>query len=670
MKIINMNSEVEKYGTVAIYPDNTRNILYELHDNEKLFVYYMTEASKPFTRIYIEQNCVHNFKLLELFRMFYLNKSKFNNEFNADVEKYFAYLLVNSGMRNELEDIKVTPIDLDLNYLTEENIYNSILLITNSLEYHKSVEYLFNFDGIKGTVDNSIVESGNNYYDEGFTDNMFSLLPENKKHINSYYSVKNGNQIVNLYSVNDKYSKELIKSCFNLQKALDIAKENHELFDEHTVNSIIDLIKFFETGDEEYFRSHSKHWLKIKSKIQYTMGFIEVYKDPKAIIGEASAEVTVRKDLEKLNPVLLELEKNLPIDSNHKRDITSSSIMNVSLNKVLFSAGAYGPLRFIAAYCLPNYGDIREDIGSKQVIYEEEKSKVLNKDIVEKFSTTLKKELINKYDMENNINKDIWNLQVVLHETIGHASGKLFERIITDYDLSILGNSVKIGDIIKVDDIIFNKLIKVDKSSLEELRAEINALYISVFEMKILQVNDMYNGWYEKLGEDKLKKQCIINMVETALRRYGTQVEGFVSIIGAHARANILIMNYLIEKEAVKLNEELVMHNEKEYKLYEIIVTNLEKACDVIKELVGIIQSIKSTADGEKCKIMFDKYTSYPVTIEKGNIIRNNIIDVKLILSDGIQQCARKFPKYVLENGTVKIEEYKNIFDQMSYLFE
>jgi hypothetical protein len=58
------------------------------------------------------------------------------------------------------------------------------------------------------------------------------------------------------------------------------------------------------------------------------------------------------------------------------------------------------------------------------------------------------------------------------------------------------------------------------------------------------------------------------------------------------------------------------------------------------------------------------------VTIEKGNIIRYNIIDVKLILSDGIQQCARKFPKYVLENGTVKIEEYKNIFDQMSYLFE
>lgn len=665
-----MSATIEKYGTVAIYPDTIRNILSDLHDNEKLFVYYMSEASKPFTKMYIDQNCKYNFKLIQLFYMFYRNKSKFGEQFNLDVDKYLAYLLVNSGMRNELEDIKVTPIDLGLDSLTEENIYNSILLITNSLEYHQCVEYLFNFDKVKGTVDDSITESGNDYYDEKFTDKMFVDLPQSKKHINSYYSVKDGNPVVSLYSVNDKFSKELTTTCHNLQKALDIAKENPELFDEHTVNSLSDLIKFFETGDEEYFRSHSKHWLKIKSKIQYTMGFIEVYKDPKSIIGEASAEVTVRKNLDKLNPVLLELEKNLPIDNNHRRDILSSSVMNVSLNKILFGAGAYGPVRLLAAYCLPNYDDIRAEVGSKQVIYEMEKSKVLNKSLVDKFRTKSQKEFMEKYDPEDLIDEDIWNLQVILHETVGHASGKLFERTVTKYDVSILGDSVKVGDILKVDEFVFNKLIQSDKSSLEELRAEINALYMSVFEVKTLQENGMYNGWYEKLGEVKLKEKCIVNMVQTALRRYTSQVENFTSVIGAHARANVLIMNYLIENNAVKINEEVVNHEDKDYNVYEIVVTDLEKACEKIKELVGIVQSVKSTADGERCKLMFDKYTISPTTIEKGNEIRNNLNDIKLLLSDGVKQTARKFPKYVLENGKVKVEEHKNIFDQMSYLLE
>lgn len=658
-----MSLEIEKYDSIKIYSDNIRNIIHELHDNEKLFVYYMTEASKPFTKMYIHQNCKYNYKLIQLFYMFYFNKSKFTEQFNLDVEKYLAYLLVNSGMRSEIKDVKMTPIDLDLTSLTEENIYNSILLITNSLEYHQCVEYLFSFDNVKGTVDGSITESGNNYYDEKFTDKMFADLPQSKKHINSYYSVKDGNPVVSFYSVNDKFSTELTTTCHNLQKALDIAKENTELFDEHTVNSLSDLIKFFETGDEEYFRSHSKHWLKIKSRIQYTMGFIEVYKDPKSIIGEASAEVTVRKDIDKLNPVLLELEKKLPINDNYKRDPSSMSIMNVSFNKILFGAGSYGPRKHFSAYCLPNYDDIKAEYGSKQIIYETDKPKS-NED---KFKTKLEKEFIEKYDPENTIRKDIHQLHLILHETIGHASGKFFERIVTDYDVSILGDSVKVGDILKVDDVVFNKLIQIDKSSLEELRAEVNALYMSVFEIKTLEENGMYNGWYKKLGETKLKEKCIVNMLQNALHRYSSQINNFTSIKKAHARANILIMNYLIEDGGVILNEEIVTYDDKEYKLYEINVFDLDKACEKIKELVGIVQSIKSTADGERCKLMFDKYTTYPISIKKGNEIKVNLENIK---STDVKQIARKFPKYVLENGKVKVEEYKNIFDQMSYLLD
>ena len=68
------------------------------------------------------------------------------------------------------------------------------------------------------------------------------------------------------------------------------------------------------------------------------------------------------------------------------------------------------------------------------------------------------------------------------------------------------------------------------------MRAEINALYISVFETEVLRVNGLYKSstgtcWYDKLETRKVQEQCIISMTASALGRYSSQAEDFKKMV-------------------------------------------------------------------------------------------------------------------------------------------
>ena len=156
---------------------------------------------------------------------------------------------------------------------------------------------------------------------------------------------------------------------------------------------------------------------------------------------------------------------------------------------LLFSSGAYGPQVLTAAYCLPNYDDIRAEVGSKQILYKLPPSveSKLNPELAKQFRTKSRQEFINKYDPENMIFEDLWDVQVLLHETIGHSSARLHKHTFkTGENLTINEKTYNVGDTIDVTIDNYNEFITKDSSSLEELRAEINALYMSITEIDIL----------------------------------------------------------------------------------------------------------------------------------------------------------------------------------------
>ncbi|MEX2437776.1 MAG: hypothetical protein WD449_00820 [Candidatus Babeliales bacterium] len=394
------------------------------------------------------------------------------------------------------------------------------------------------------------------------------------------------------------------------------------------VTSLELLMKFFATGDEQYFREHSKEWLKTNSRLDYTTGFIEVYEDPKAVRGEYASEVTIKSlNMEELNKVLPGCEAKLPFPAEYKRkglDDGTATLPNASINVIAFGSGGYGPLLFTAAYCLPNYNDIRSECGSKQIIYKEEASLALL------LQPKLYKQLSYLQDHrtwheENDpnfaLNKDIWTLQVILHETLGHGSGALAQGI---------------------DETAVNNNLGKYFSAHEELRAEIIALLTSIDNYDQFASMGLLHEWPKKLSKSELINKLIENMAATGLRRLIAQPDSATTINGAHSQANYTIMNYLIDNKGLELIQEPRIIGEDTFTVLGVKVSNQKQALKSINELAVLVQTIKSTANK---KNVHDLFEAYGTKIRNPNHITWAKACNKKVM-DGIKGIVRLFPEY------------------------
>lgn len=644
---------------------------------ERVFVYVMQRAILPFNRIYRDQNHRHSNDLIEFLEHLLANETLLASYFVNQVKMYLVYLWICHGtyFLREDGDNKRTPHRLGLNYLTMENFQEAAVVT----DYGKNMDFLGKMldpnvekDYI---VSGSIEKSSNNFYGPEFTKEHYQSFPsEIQNRLNVYFDLDNqGKPCATYYSTQGKYADELKVSVYWLRKILDHVKMFSDHFDSHLVNSIRLLIEYFESGDEAKYKEHCIEWLQTSSNVDYTLGFIEKYHDPNNIRGDARGEVTVKTvPMKKLTSVLLEIEQNIPVAPEYKRNNTNA-VMNTSVNQILFSAGAYGPAVIVAAYCLPNYDDIRTQYGSKQVIYKlpDSLEGLLDPLLYNQFRSSSETIFINKYDPEDKLTGVLWDVQVILHETIGHASGKLHKHTFKEGEnLVIKGVTYNVGDTIDVTTDNLSEFLKNDQCPLEELRAEINALYMSIAEMDRLNQEGLFKDWLSKLSKRQLQEQCIIKMCNHMFRRYLLQAPDMTEIKGAHAKANISLANYLLASGGVKIIDESKIIDGTTYHLLDFEVTNFEQAWKNIIELVQIVQLIKSTGDGVGCKELFEKYTKYPVTIEMARKYRQYLVEKRNKLIGNRKMRSRLFYNYVpiLTDNVltdVKIDdELMDVFEQ------
>ena len=636
----------------------------DLPSEERVFIYLMSRAMIPFNRIHRDQNHCCSNEIIELFESLYHGRSSLDPALVADIETYLVYLWTNHGIyfRGEDCDTKRTPVKLGLTHLTPENL----IVAMEKLKLSPLDERLFpvifeNGVDAEMVVPGCIEKSGNNYYGRGFTEEHYLSFPADVRNsINAYFCLDDkGSPKVEYYSTSGKYAIELHVAVFWMEKALYHIQRYPATFDGHFVKSLDLLIQFFESGKEELFKQHCIEWLQTRSHLDYTFGFIETYHDPKNTRGHAGGEVTIKTmDMQRVNPVLLALEQRLPHPPEYMRPIDNKATLNVSLNKMAFASGDYGPTRLYAAYCLPNYEDIRSVHGSKQIIYKSSESleELLNPDLIKQFRSTARQTFVDKYDPNNQILDDLWDLQVLLHETIGHASGKLHQHVFTE-KTEFQGKTYEVGDIIDVTDTNLSELLCSDQSSMEELRAEINALYISIAETDTLAKEGLCKDWIEKIGKVEFQKQCVIQMALHMFRRYRTQKDNMDDIRGSHARANAVITNYLLENGGIRIVDQIKSINEKEFHFLDIEIVDYEITFSRIKELVQLVQRIKSTGDGKGCRELFAKYTKYPVSIEQARVYRQYGIEKRLCLTGDVKIVARVYPNYkpILRSGQTRI---------------
>jgi dipeptidyl-peptidase III len=606
-----------------------------LTPQERIFIYYLHRASLPGNIIAADQSHRDTPKILALLEFVFEHKDtllKQENSFDVqqflkDVETFLIYLWSNHSpyFCREHSDEKRTPERLHLTELTQENLISAL----ESLQYsnaQKEVESIAKslFDTAYEstlTVPDSISKGAVNFYAHDFTDEDFKKIdPKGQSALNAYFYIatKDGQRVprYQLYSVNGKYAKELSVMVHWLEKAYKHAQKYPQQFDAHLTQSLTYLIDYFKTGDEELFKKHSIEWLQSNSRIDYVFGFIETYHDPKSYRALFQSDVTIKSvDINKLNEMLPAIERALPINKAYQRHIVDGqqgAMPNASINVKAFSAGSLGPFNLTLAYCLPNYNEIRSEHGSKQIIYHAEKS------LGEKINSDVSYRLFNakeyfdwfaKHDLDYQLMRDIFMLEVILHETLGHGSGRLTSHTFKEGDeLEVEGKMYSIGDTIPVTSSNIQPLLLGYDQTLEELRAEIMALLASIVCYDEFAQVGMLKDWPEKVGKDKIIELSVISMARSGLRRLISQSEHAKEVSGDHARANTTILRYLLASGAIEIINEEVSIDEKAHTVLDVKLLDRDKAIATIEELANLVQEIKSTGDGQRAKWLIDTY--------------------------------------------------------------
>ena len=642
----------------------------DLEAAERVMCYYLYRAILPVNRILANQHHRHAQSIIDLFTQLYRQRNlltQLGDNFIEEVKTYLVYLTTNHGhyFKPLGTDNKRTPASLNLTDLTPDSIEKAMQLVPTTLneeafdEIFSSLFYQTYEQTL--TTPERIEESATNFHGLSFTNKDYSNVPVAKRGVHAYYDIdEQDNPYVTYAHIDGRFSDELTVSVYWLEKAYAHAQVHPDYFDDHFTQSLGHLITFFQEGDEEECKEHFRHWIHTNSSIDYSLGFIETQDDPMESTGSMQGEVTIKHhDQEKLNllnAVLPDIEKALPLPDEYKRKNASLS-RTASLNTQLYATGALGPLHITVAYNLPNYRDIKAEHGTKVILSVTEPSieAHLKPLLWNKFYFTPEQvEWLDNHDKENRLSQEITELLHCLHETIGHASGTFDTHTFGKNGQLTIGSSIyKIGDTIPVTDKNFHRFVPHYRNALEELRAEVIALYVATHHLDSLSECGFLKEWIDRYGTDFIIRWILHAMAYRGVKRLAKQAPVFIDnningipspdakvsppchsqardavevldfddsawstfdqaqpqdIVGIYPQANAVITNYLIEHGAATLERQTITVDGKKHPIVTIKIIDIHKGCQATKKLMQQVQHITSTGDGQQAQVLFEQY--------------------------------------------------------------
>ncbi|ODV77354.1 dipeptidyl-peptidase III [Suhomyces tanzawaensis NRRL Y-17324] len=285
------------------------------------------------------------------------------------------------------------------------------------------------------------------------------------------------------------HSKDFSQIVASLEQALKyVSNETQE-------KMIKFYIESFKTGSMNAHKDSQIQWVKdLQPTVENNIGFIETYRDPSGVRGEWEGLVAmVNQERTAKFSVLVDNAKlliaHLPWDSIYEKDVFTPP--DFTSLEVLTFAGSGVP----AGINIPNYDDVRLNIGFKNVslgnVLSAEPKKKKNNEALS-FLKADEEELFRKWRV------DAFEVQVGLHELLGHGTGKLlqetapgvfnFDKEKTDVKSWYAPNAT------------WGSLFSSVAGSYEECRAELVALYLIL--KKPLEVLPIFDIKDEKEQKD------------------------------------------------------------------------------------------------------------------------------------------------------------------------
>ena len=360
------------------------------------------------------------------------------------------------------------------------------------------------------------------------------------------------------------YGAAIRQIVYWLEKAQDVAENDQQ-------KKVISLLaQYYRTGDLRLFDQYSIEWLKeLDGDIDFINGFIEVYGDPLGLkaswegLVEYKDKIGTRRT-QAISSNAQWFEDHSPVDPRFKkkqvRGVTAHVICAAMLGGDEYPSTAIG-------INLPNADWIRAQYGSKSItisnITDAYNKAARGNGFSEEFVIDdATRSLINRYgDICDDLHTD-------LHECLGHGSGQLLPGVDPDA-LKAYGNTI------------------------EEARADLFGLYYiaseKLLELGLVPDRNAYKSQYYTYMLNGLLTQMV--RIEP-----GRQIEE------AHMRNRALIARWAYEhsKGAVSL----IRRNGKTH----LLINDYKALRDLFAQLLAEVQRIKSEGDFEAARQLVEKY--------------------------------------------------------------
>jgi dipeptidyl-peptidase-3 len=572
------SSLVERVGTtgfVQIQAESFKNL--ELKD--KILAYWLSMAAIAIHPIVFDQNSSYGLRIKHLLEEILTHPQGIDPALLKKLTDYTKLLWANRGNRNASTSRKFLPefSPEELRVATEQALKNRARLgpparLEKELEELRRPIFDPDFEPLLTAKNppsgqDPLEASANNLYQSVRLPDL-QEFPE-RYPLNSRLAKKNGQLVEQVYRAGTPdgkippglYAAELGRAIRYLRMALPYASAPQK-------KVLSDLIRYYQTGDPADWRQFNIHWVRDDSPVDFTHGFIEVYKDARGIKGAAQAYVTVVD--EKLNKLMKDFaanadyfEQRAPWADHYKLENPQPPLakaVETVIETADFDVSTIGEN-------LPNEAEIHDHYGSKSFIFTSSMralAAATGEKVTEEFAYSAEEiERARKYRELAD------NLFTAMHEVLGHGSGKMNPRL-TQEPASYL---------------------KEYYSTLEEARADLVAMW-NFFDPKLVEIGAIPDIEVAKAAYDSEARASLVQLREVPT---GDTIEE------DHRRGTQLIVNFICDKTGA------VEPVERDGKIY-MVVKDYEKMRQGVGLLLAELMRIKAEGDYDAGKALIREF--------------------------------------------------------------
>ena len=565
---------VDDAAVVQVYADGFPSLPLK----EKILIWHLYQAALAGRDIYYDQRYAHNLEMREVLEQILTHPSGIDPATLAEIQRYTKLFWINTGPYNNLTARKFV-LKCAPEALVSAARAASAAGARFPLEQGENLEAMLkrmgplffdpNVDPIvtnknPGPGRDMLAASANNLY-AGVT--MKDLAGFREKYpLNSRLVKSNGRLVEEVYRVGGRYSEQISKIVQHLEAAIPYAAEP-------TARALRALVRFYRTGETPDREAYDMAWVQDKaSPVDTINGFVEVYMDPRGAKGSWESLVYYvnlekTEGIRKLAQEAQWFEDRMPWDPKYRKQGVEG--ISADAIDVVVESGDSGPVTPVGIN-LPNDNAIREKYGSKSVSLSnvnEAYDKSTPPAFREEFSWT-------KEEAERGHKWSAFSgeLATNLHEVIGHASGRVEEKLKSN-PLAAL---------------------REQASALEEGRADLVALYF-LPDPKLAELGILPAESQQEIVLAEYEGYTRNALIQLRRIREGSQIEE------DHMRNRQLIARWLMA------NTKAIEERQRDQKTYYVMVDAVAFR-DGVGRLLAEVQRIKAQGDYPAAKALVETY--------------------------------------------------------------